>query len=68
MERLLERLPAEEVGASVREPEKARALQERGVRVRQGDFDVADSLAHAFEGASQVLVASANAMVRPRCA
>lgn len=62
VERLLERVPAEQVGVSVREPEQARALQERGVRVRQGEFGDADSLAHAFEGASQVLVVSASAL------
>lgn len=58
-ERLLERVPAEQVGVSVRDPEKARGLEERGVRVRRGDFDDAASLAHAFEGASRVLVVSA---------
>lgn len=62
VERLLERLPAEQIGASTREPEKARALQERGVCVRHGDFADAGSLAHAFEGASRVLVVSANAV------
>lgn len=58
--RLLERVPAAQVGVSVRDPEKVRALRERGVRVRRGDFADADSLAHAFEGASQVLLASAD--------
>jgi uncharacterized protein YbjT (DUF2867 family) len=46
----------------VRDPAKARALEERGVRVRRGDFDDPRSLAHSFEGASQVLVVSANAL------
>jgi hypothetical protein len=41
-----------------RDPEKARGLEERGVRVRQGDLDDAATLAHAFEGASQVLIVS----------
>ena len=62
VERLLDRLPAEQLGVSVRDPDKARALEERGVRVRRGDFDDAQSLAHAFEGAAQVLVVSANAL------
>jgi len=61
-ERLLELVPAGEIGVSVRDPEKARDLEARGVRVRRGDFDDAASLAHAFEGASRVLVVSANSM------
>jgi NAD(P)H dehydrogenase (quinone) len=60
VEQLLARVPAEQVGVSVRDPEKAQGLKERGVRVRQGDFDDPASLAHAFEGASQVLIVSSN--------
>src|SRR4051812_23163532 len=59
LERLLDRVPAE-VGASVRDPEKVRDLQERGVRVRRGDYTDPASLEVAFEGASQVLLVSAN--------
>jgi uncharacterized protein YbjT (DUF2867 family) len=58
VEQLLERVPAQQVGVSVRDPEKALKLQERGVRVRRGDFNDAASLAHAFEGASLVLIVS----------
>jgi uncharacterized protein YbjT (DUF2867 family) len=57
-ERLLEHVAAANVGVTVRNPEKAGDLQQRGVRVRRGDFDDAASLAHAFEGASQVLIVS----------
>jgi len=60
VEQLLERVPAGEVGVSVRAPEKATAFAERGIRVRQGDFSDAASLRHAFEGASQVLIISSN--------
>ena len=59
VERLIKRLPAGSVGVSVRDPAKVRALERRGVRVRQGDFTDPESLRHAFEGASQVLVVSA---------
>jgi uncharacterized protein YbjT (DUF2867 family) len=55
VEGLLARLPAEEIGVSVREPARAADL---GVRVRQGDFSDPAGLAHAFEGASKVLVVS----------
>ena len=60
VERLLDRIPAGQIGVSVRDPEKAQDLEERGVRVRRGDFDDAESLDHAFEGASQVLIVSSN--------
>src|ERR1039457_5922762 len=58
VEQLLGRIPAEQIGVSVRDPEKAQGLAERGVRVRPGDFADAPSLAHAFEGASEVLIVS----------
>ena len=61
VERLLARQPAEEIGVSVRDPTKAAALADRGVRVRRGDYDDAASLAHAFAGADQLLLVSAAA-------
>jgi NAD(P)H dehydrogenase (quinone) len=57
---LLERVPAQELGVSVRDISRAADLAERGVRVRRGDFSEPDSLADAFEGAAQVLIVSAN--------
>ena len=62
VERLLTRVPAHQVGVSVRDPGKARALADRGVRVRQGSFTDAASLGRAFEGASQVLIVSVDKM------
>jgi uncharacterized protein YbjT (DUF2867 family) len=59
VEQLLERVPAESIGISVRDAEKAASLALRGVRVRTADFTEPASLAHAFEGADQVLVVSA---------
>ncbi len=59
VENLLELVTADQIGVSVQNPEKARDLERRGVRVRRGDFDDAASLAHAFEEASQVLIVSA---------
>ena len=58
--RLLDLIPADQIGVSVRDPEKAHTLREQGVRVRRGDFADLESLRHAFEGASQVLVISVN--------
>lgn len=58
---LLKRMPANEIGVSVRDPEKASDLTAAGVRVRQGDFAAPASLQHAFENATQVLMVSSNA-------
>ena len=58
---LLERVPAEQVGVSVRDPGRAVELAARGVRVRRGDFSDPGSLADAFAGATQVLIVSADA-------
>jgi uncharacterized protein YbjT (DUF2867 family) len=62
VERLLERVPASRVGVSVRDVDAAADLAARGVRVRAGDFGDPASLARAFEGAAQVLVASVDAL------
>ena len=61
VEQLLGRMPAARIGVSVRDPGKAASLAARGVRVRRGDFADPATLAHAFEGASQVLIVSSNA-------
>ena len=65
VERLLGKVPAAEIGVSVRDPAKATALADRGVRLRRGDYDDAASLAHAFEGAEQLLLVSAAATGEP---
>ncbi|MET8876980.1 SDR family oxidoreductase [Nocardia sp. NPDC004604] len=62
VERLLTRVPANRVGVSVRDPQKAQTFADQGVRVRQGSFTDAAGLAHAFEGASQVLIISVDKM------
>ncbi|BDT90444.1 NmrA family transcriptional regulator [Nocardia sputorum] len=60
VERLLERVPADRVGVSVRDTDRAGDLAARGVRVRRGDFTDPRSLAEAFEGATRVLIVSAD--------
>lgn len=62
VEQLLKRVPAEQIGVSVRDPNQALKLQECGIRVRRGDFDDSESLHYAFEGASQVLIVSTGIM------
>lgn len=58
VERLAGRLPANQLGVSVRSPERASDLRARGIRVREGDFDRPETLAAAFEGATQVMLIS----------
>ncbi|MFI6655805.1 SDR family oxidoreductase [Streptomyces sp. NPDC050523] len=58
VERLLDRVPADRVGVSVRDSRMAQDLTDRGVRVRQGSFDDPASLGHSFEGAEQLLLVS----------
>src|SRR5437867_6201091 len=65
VERLLERMPAGQVGVSVRDLDKAGNLRARGVRVRRGDFGDPAALARAFEGATQVLIVSGPADPAP---
>lgn len=60
VEHLLQQMPAEQLGVSVRDPQKAARLAERGVRVRRGDFAEPETLPEAFEGSTCVYVASAN--------
>jgi len=62
VEELLKRVPAGDVGVSVRDVNTVQDLKERGVRVRQGNFDDSESLLHAFEGASQVLMISSHSL------
>lgn len=60
VEHLLKRVPAEQVGLSVRDTAKAQHFAERGVRVRPGSYEDPAALRHSFEGAEQVLLVSTN--------
>ena len=60
VQQLLDRVPAAQIGVSVRDPSRAADLTDRGVRVRRGDFTDPASLADAFAGAEQVLIVSSN--------
>ncbi|MEV6712848.1 SDR family oxidoreductase [Lentzea sp. NPDC051208] len=61
---LLTRVPADQVIAAVRSPEKAGDLAERGVQVREADYDRPDTLKTAFEGADKVLLISGSEVGR----
>jgi uncharacterized protein YbjT (DUF2867 family) len=58
VDRLLDRVSVDRVGVSVRDTDRAGDLAARAVRVRRGDFTDPNSLADAFEGATQVLIVS----------
>ncbi|GAB7042678.1 MULTISPECIES: NAD(P)H-binding protein [Catenuloplanes] len=59
VEDLLERgVPAGEIVAAARTPEKAADLAARGVQVREADYDRPETLATAFAGATKVLLVS----------
>lgn len=60
VEALLKTVPASDLAVSVRNPEKAAHLSERGIDVRQGDFDYPETLDKAFEGIDRLLIISAD--------
>jgi NAD(P)H dehydrogenase (quinone) len=55
VERLLHEVPADQIVAAVRSPEKAADL---GVAVREADYDRPETLASAFAGADKLLLIS----------
>lgn len=60
IEQLLNRVPASQIIAAVRNPEKAADLAALGVQVRQADYSQAATLDSAFAGAEKVLLISSN--------
>jgi NAD(P)H dehydrogenase (quinone) len=60
VENLLKVVSASDLAVSVRNPEKAEGLKNRGVEVRQGDFDHPETLTTAFAGVDRLLIISAD--------
>lgn len=60
IEALLKTVPAAELVAAVRSPEKAGDLVDLGVTVRQADYNRPDTLDAAFKGAEKVLLVSSS--------
>ncbi|MFA0999095.1 MULTISPECIES: SDR family oxidoreductase [Pseudomonas syringae group] len=60
IEQLLARVPAEQIVAAVRSPEKAADLSAKGVQVRQADYSQPSTLDSAFAGADKVLLISSS--------
>lgn len=57
---LLKKVPAAEIVAAVRSPEKAADLAALGVQVRKADYTSPESLLSAFNGVDKVLLISSN--------
>lgn len=60
VETLLKTVPAAQLAVSVRDPKKAEEIHNRGVEVRQGDFDTPETLDTAFAGIDRLLIISAD--------
>lgn len=60
IDELLERIPASDVVAAVRDTQKGADLAAKGVAVRHADYDKPQTLADAFEGAAKILLISSS--------
>ncbi len=60
VEELLKTVPASQIVATVRDPQKANDLATKGVIVRQADYAQPEILAAAFAGAEKVLLISSS--------
>lgn len=58
---LLKIIPAEQIVALARDPEKASAYKDAGITVKKGDYSDYESLQEAFKGIDRVLMISAPA-------
>ncbi|MCC8395402.1 SDR family oxidoreductase [Paraburkholderia sp. MMS20-SJTR3] len=56
---LLQTIPAGQIVAAVRSPEKADDLSALGVRIREADYDRPETLVEAFKGVEKLLLISA---------
>ena len=56
---LLQVIPANQIVAAVRNPEKSDNLRALGVKVREADYDRPETLVEAFKGAEKLLLISA---------
>ncbi|GAA4784336.1 SDR family oxidoreductase [Streptomyces ziwulingensis] len=68
LEQLLEKVPADQVTAVVRTPEKAAGLAERGVRIAVADYNSPETLDGVFAAGDRVLLISGNEFDKGRVA
>ena len=64
IDNLLRHVPPSRIVAAVRSPEKAKDLAQRGIEVRQADYDRPETLRSAFRGATKVLLISSSEVGR----
>lgn len=64
IQHLLKSLPASEIVAAVRNPEKAASLAAQDIQVRHADYDQPETLLKAFAGADKLLLISASEVGR----
>ena len=64
IDELLERVPANQIAALVRSPDKAADLAARGVVVRHADYDKPETLASALAGVERLLLISSSEVGR----
>jgi len=60
VEALLKTVPANQIIAAVRTPAKAKAFADKGVQVREADYNRPETLAPAFAGVTKLLLISGN--------
>lgn len=60
IQNLLEQVPASQIVAAVRTPEKVQDLAAQGVQIRQADYERPESLDKAFQGSEKVLLISSS--------
>nr|ARO44669.1 NAD(P)-dependent oxidoreductase [Streptomyces sp.] len=68
VEQLLEKVPADQITAVVRTPEKAADLAERGVRIAVADYNFPETFDGIFSAGDKVLLISGNEVDRDRVA
>ncbi|MDL2080053.1 SDR family oxidoreductase [Streptomyces sp. GXMU-J15] len=68
VEQLLEKVPADQVTAVVRTPEKAADLAERGVRIAVADYNAPETFDGLFAAGDKVLLISGNEFDKGRVA
>ena len=64
MDGLLQKLPAGDIVAAVRNPDNAKDFATRGVQVRPADYDLPDTLERAFQGVDKLLLISGSEVGR----
>lgn len=57
---LIQKLPASQIVAAVRNPEKAGDLANRGIEIRRADYNQPETLSPAFRGADRLLLISSS--------